>query len=166
MPTQLRPLYAGEEILVDIRPHWMFLFGPLVSSVMVIAVGVTLDIGLPHSGVTWHWVEGAVTAVPLVWLVFRFVRWRATALVVTSLRVVECRGVVSRLEWEVDLADIERVDALQTVVRRMLGTGELEFTLRPEGEIQVLKDVRKPAVLQRVINRRRPPLPGFRPVPR
>jgi uncharacterized membrane protein YdbT with pleckstrin-like domain len=166
LPTRPRPLYAGEEILVDIRPHWVFLIGPLVTTVAVIAVAVALDIDLPHSGVGWHWVEGAVAAVPLVWLVIRFARWRATSLVVTSFRVVECRGVVSKVESEVRLSDIDRVDVVQTPVQRALGTGQLELTLRSDQEVRVIGDVRKPAVLQRIINRRRPPLPGFQPVPR
>ena len=107
-----------------------------------------------------------MAAVPLVWLVARFLRWRATSLVVTSIRVVERWGVVSRHQSELRLSDIELVDVRQTLIRRLLGTGELRFRVHDEDEIRIVGDVRKPVILQRIINRRRPPLPGFRPVPR
>jgi uncharacterized membrane protein YdbT with pleckstrin-like domain len=166
LPPPLRPRYAGEEVLVDIRPHWMYFIGPLLTAAAVIAAAVALDIGVPHASVTWHWVEGLVAAVPLVWLVARFLRWRATSLVVTSIRVVERWGVVSRHQSELRLSDIELVDVRQTLIRRLLGTGELRFRVHDEDEIRIVGDVRKPVILQRIINRRRPPLPGFRPVPR
>ena len=166
MPSPLRPLYAGEEVLVDIRPHWVYLIGPLLTTLGVIAVAVTLDIGIPHEGVAWHWVEGIAAAVPLAWLVVRFLRWRASSLVVTSFRVVERSGVVSRGQVEIRLSAIELVEVEQSLVRRMLGTGALRFTVRGEEGVRVIGDVRKPVILQRIINRRRPPLPGFQPVPR
>ena len=166
MPPPLRPLYAGEEVLVDIRPHWVNLAGPLVATVVVVAVAVTLDVDVHHTAVAWHWVEGIVAAVPLAWLFARFLRWRASSLVVTSFRVVERSGVVSRGQVEIRLSAIELVEVEQSFLRRLLGTGSLRFTLRGAGEVRVIGDVRKPAILQRIINRRRPPLPGFQPVPR
>lgn len=166
MPPPLRPLYAGEEVLVDIRPHWVYLVGPLVTTVAVVALAVTLDIGIHNQGVAWHWVEGIAAAIPLTWLVLRFLRWRACSLVVTSFRIVERSGVVSRDQREIRLSSVEQVEVGQSLVRRLLGTGELRFTLRGEEGAVVIGDVRKPVVLQRIINRRRPPLPGFQPVPR
>jgi uncharacterized membrane protein YdbT with pleckstrin-like domain len=166
LPPPLRPLYAGEEVLVDIRPHWVYLSGPLVTSAVVIAVAVSFEVGFPHGARAWHWVEGIAAAVPLLWLLIRFLRWRVTSLVVTSFRVVERFGVWSRRQSEIRLSAIEAVDVRQTLVRRLLGTGDLRFILRDDDQVQVIGDVRKPVILQRIINRRRPPLPGFRPVPR
>jgi hypothetical protein len=154
-------LVPGEEVLIDIRPHWSFLSGPLVVAVVVIGIGVALDVGLPHTSVVLHWVEGLVVAVPCVWLAVRVVRWRTTSLVLTSFRIIEQWGGMSHHQSETRLADIESVTAVQSLGRRLIGTGQLEFEIRGFDELRVIDDVRKPVILRRVIKRRlRPPEPG------
>lgn len=161
MATPLRRMVVGEEILVDIKPHWMYLIGPLVTSVVVIGVAVTLDICIPHTSVDWHRVEAIAAFVPCAWLVIRFIRWRMASLVVTSFRIVERHGVVWSSTSEIWLSSIEAVDAVQSVFRRMAGTGDLEVTIYGEDDLQVFGDVRKPVILQRVIARRLTPPPGY-----
>jgi uncharacterized membrane protein YdbT with pleckstrin-like domain len=155
-------LLPGEEILIDIKPHWSFLSGPLAVSVLVIAIGVGLDIGIPHTSVAGHWVEGSVVAVPCLWLAARVVRWRTTRLVLTSARLIERRGVMSGRQAETFLTHILSVTVVQSLARRIIGTGRLELEINGEDQIRWIDDVRKPMVLRRVINRRLPP---FRPDP-
>ena len=156
-------LLPTEEVLVDIKPHWSFLTGPLVVSIVALGIGVALDVGLPHTSVGMHWVEGVVVAVPGLWLAVRVVRWQTTSLVLTSFRIVECWGTLYRRQWEVRLSQIEAVTVIQSLFRRVVGTGQLEVVIWPEGEIRWIDDVRKPVVLQRVITRRLRPYgdPGF-----
>jgi hypothetical protein len=151
-------LHPTEEVLVDIAPHWSFLAGPLVAAVAAIAVGITLDVGIPHTSVDLHWAEGVVVAVPCLWLAARVVRWRRTRLVLTSARIVVCWGAVSRPRFEVGLSEIARADVVQSLFRRLVDTGRVELVLWEDGEVHEIDDVRKPLVLQRVITRRlRPP---------
>lgn len=140
-------------MLVDIRPHWSFLTGPLIVSLAAIAGGVALDVGVPHTSVALHWVEGLVVAVPCLWLLLRVMRWRTTRLVLTSLRLVEQRGLVIRRRSETALADIAAVTVVQPLVRRIVGTGRLEVE-RWDDDVRWIDDVRKPVVLARVITRR------------
>jgi hypothetical protein len=140
-------------VLVDIRPHWSFLTGPLIVSLAAIAGGVALDVGVPHTSVALHWVEGLVVAVPCLWLLLRVMRWRTTRLVLTSLRLVEQRGLVIRRRSETALADIAAVTVVQPLVRRIVGTGRLEVE-RWDDDVRWIDDVRKPVVLARVITRR------------
>ncbi len=140
--------------MVNVRPHWSFLTGPLIAALAAIAAGIALDVGIPHTSVTLHWVEGAVVAIPCLWFAMRAIRWRRTYLVLTSARIVVCWGAVSRPRFEVALADIARVDVVQTLFRRMVGTGRIELTLWDEAGVRWIDDVRKPAVLGRVIDRR------------
>jgi Bacterial PH domain len=153
---QLQP---GEQVLIDVRPHWSCLSGPLFVSLIVIGIGVALDVGLPHTSVTLHWVEGLVVAVPCLWLAARVVRWRMTSLVLTSLRIIEQWGVLSWRQSETRLVEIESVTAVQSFGRRIVGTGQLELVVRGFDQLRVIDDVRKPVVFRRVINRRLPP-PG------
>ncbi len=150
-------LLPGETVLVDIRPHWSFLSGPLIISVLAIALGVALDVAFPHTSVTLHWVEGLVVAVPCVWLAVRVVRWRMTSLVLTSGRLIEQWGVVSRRQAETPLAAIISTTVVQSLPRRVVGTGRLELELGEE--MRWIDDVRKPVILQRVIHRRLRPYP-------
>jgi uncharacterized membrane protein YdbT with pleckstrin-like domain len=156
-------LLPHEEVLVDIRPHWISLWWPLVTALATIAAGVTLDVTLPHTSVTVHWIEGLVVAVPCAWLAARTVRWWMTHLFLTSFRLVEQWGVVSRHSAATPLADIASVAVVQTLVGRILGSGRLELELSGEAEILWIDDVRKPVILQRVITRRLRPRPDPRP---
>jgi uncharacterized membrane protein YdbT with pleckstrin-like domain len=159
LPDQRFQLLPGEKVLVDIRPHWSFLGGPLMASVVAIAAGVTLDFAIPHTSVALHWVEGLVVAVPCLWLTVRVVRWRTTSLIMTSHRLVERWGVLSRRQAETALAHIASVTVVQTFGRRLVGTGRLELEIRGEDQIRWIDDVRKPVIVQRVIHRRLQPYP-------
>jgi hypothetical protein len=141
------------------RPHWMSLWGPLVVSVVAVAAGVALDVGIPHTSVTLHWVEGLVVAVPCAWLAARVARWWTTHLILTSRRLIEEWGVFSRRQAETPLAGIASVAVVQSIGRRILGTGRLELELYDEAAVRWIDDVRKPVVLQRVITRRLQPWP-------
>ena len=140
-----------------IRPHWTYLSAPLAVATVVIGIGVALDVGFPHSSVTLHWIEGLVVAVPCLWLAVRVARWLTTSLVLTSVRLVEQWGVLSPEYAETPLSYVVSVLAVQSLVRRMLGTGRLELEIRGEHQIRRIDDVRKPVILQRVIARRLPP---------
>jgi uncharacterized membrane protein YdbT with pleckstrin-like domain len=148
-----RVLYEGEGVLLDIRPHWMYLIGPLTVTLVVVAAAVTLDIAFVHTSVAAHWVEGIIAAIPCAWLVARFVRWRMTSLILTNVRVIERFGVLSRRGTQILLADINRVDARQSLIRKLVGTGRL-FIEVTDGGVYEFGDVRKPVALQRVIIRR------------
>jgi hypothetical protein len=150
---QLRP---GEQVLVRIRPHWSYLSGPLAVATVTIGLGVALDVGFPHATVALHWIEGLVVAVPCLWLAVRTVRWWTTSLILTSYRLVEQRGM---RQAETPLASVVSVTSVQSLLRRMVGTGRLELELLGEDRVRRIDDVRKPAVLRRIIARRLRPVP-------
>ena len=154
MPTRRPPLLPAEELLVDIRPHWTFLTGPLLVALAVVAVGITLDVAIPHTSVTVHWVEGAVVAVPCAWLAVRVIRWRRAWLVVTSYRIVDQWGAASGNRVEIPLDSIEQVRVDQGLVRRILGTGSIDVVVWDRGVLHRIEDARKPVVLARIITRR------------
>jgi uncharacterized membrane protein YdbT with pleckstrin-like domain len=154
---QLRP---GEQVLVHIRPHWSYLSGPLAVAAVTIGLGVALDVGFPHATVVLHRIEGLVVAVPCLWLAVRTARWWTTSLILTSDRLVEQWGVSSPRQAETLLADMASVTAVQSLLRRMVGTGRLELELLGDDRVRRIDDVRKPAILQRIITRRLRAVPG------
>ncbi len=160
MPTRRPPLLPAEQVLVDIRPHWTYLTGPLLAALATVALGVFLDVAVPHTSVTLHWVEGAVVAVPCAWLAVRFVRWRRSWLMVTSYRIVDQWGAASGNQVDIPLDSIDRLVVDQSVVRRILGTGSIDVVVWDQGVLHRIEDARKPAVLARIVTRRLPPPPG------
>ena len=152
-------MLPGERVLVDIRPLWVFLTGPLVASLVAVAVGVTLDVAIPHTSVALHWVEGAVVAVPCAWLAVRVVRWRQVWLLVTSYRIVDHWGAARGNQVDIPLDSVDRVVVDQGPFRRIVGTGSIDVVVWDQGVLHRMEDVRKPVVLARVITRRLGPRP-------
>ncbi len=160
MPTRRPALLPSEEVLVDVRPHWSFLTGPLVAALVVVALGVTLDVAVPHTSVALHWVEGAVVAVPCAWLAVRFVRWRRSWLMLTSFRIVDQWGAAKGNQIEIPLEWVEQVVVDQGLVRRMVGTGSIDVVVWDQGVLHRIEDARKPRVLARIVTRRLGPPPS------
>jgi len=146
-------------VLIDVRPHWAFLTGPLLAAAVAVAVGVGLDVAIPQTSVTLHWVEGVVVAVPCLWLAGRVVRWRRCWLMLTSYRLVDQWGAAAGSQVDIPLDSIERVTAVHTPLRRLLGTGSIDVAVWGQGMLHRVEDARKPVVLVRVITRRLGPPP-------
>ena len=159
MPPRRPPLLPAEEVLVDIRPHWTFLTGPLLVSLAAIAVGITLDVAVPNTSVALHWVEGALVALPCAWLAVRFVRWRRSWLMLTSYRIVDQWGAANGNQIDIPLDSIDRVVVDQGVVRRILGSGSIDVVVWDQGTLHRIEDARRPVVLARIITRRLGPPP-------
>jgi membrane protein YdbS with pleckstrin-like domain len=159
LPTRRPPLLPAEQVLVDVRPHWVFLTGPLVVALVTVAAGITLDVSIPHTSVAVHWVEGAVVAVPCAWLAVRFVRWRRSWLMLTSYRIVDQWGAARGNQIDIPLDSVERVVVDQGPIRRLLGTGAIDVAVWDGGILHRIEDARKPVVLCRIITRRLGPPP-------
>ena len=153
MPARPR-LHYDEQVLVDIRPHWTFLSAPLLVALVAVAVGITFDVAFPHTSISVHWVEGAMVAVPCVWLVVRFVRWRRCWLLLTTDRLVDQWGAASGNHVDIPLDSIERVSAVQSPFRRLVGTGAIDVAVWGQGVLHRVEDARHPSVLVRIITRR------------
>jgi uncharacterized membrane protein YdbT with pleckstrin-like domain len=160
LSTRRPPFLPTEEILVDIRPHWVYLTAPLLTSLVVVAIGITLDVAVPHTSVALHWVEGAVVAVPCAWLAVRMVRWRRSWLLLTSYRIVDQWGAARGNQIDIPLDSVDRVVVDQGMVRRLFGTGSIDVLVRGEGVLHRIEDVRRPVVLARIITRRLGPPRG------
>jgi membrane protein YdbS with pleckstrin-like domain len=145
-------LNDDEELLVEMRPHWVYIFGPLLTSAVVwIAIGalVLLAPKLPD------WTSYpllAVAAVPAIWLLGRVIKWRCYVLALTSTRIVVRQGVLKRDTVQLRLQRITEINLSQLFWERALGTGKLVIDVQGEDDSVILEYVRKPAIVQRVIN--------------
>jgi membrane protein YdbS with pleckstrin-like domain len=145
-------LNEDEELLAELRPHWIFLFGPLFTSIGVWA-GLIVLVILWQKAPSWtNWPILILAVIPGLWLLGRFVRWRSYVVALTSTRILVRQGIVGRDTVQLRLQRITEVNIRQELIERVLGTGSLIIDVQGEDDSLTLEYMRKPAVVQRVIN--------------
>jgi len=152
MALPRRFLNDDEELLAELRPHWIFLFGPLFSSIGVWA-GLIVLVILWNNAPSWtNYPILIIALLPALWLLGRVVRWRSYVVALTSTRILVRQGILGRDTVQLRLQRITEVNIRQELIERMLGTGSLIIDVQGEDDSLTLEYMRKPAVVQRVIN--------------
>ncbi len=116
-------LNDGEEIIVDLRPHWFFLFGPVVVLLAALALAVWVGSGDPADYVLFPVLALAVAG--LLFFLVRLAQWITTDFVLTTDRLIYRKGVVSRTGREIPLERVNDVSFSQSLFQRMLRAGDL-----------------------------------------
>jgi len=117
-------LNDGEEIIVDLRPHWFFLFGSSAALIGALALGIWAA----SADDPPEWIVFPVAALAVIALLFFLVRlaqWITTDFVLTTDRLIYRKGIVSRTGREIPLERINDVSFSQSLFQRMLRAGDL-----------------------------------------
>lgn len=137
--------------MLDLRPHWFFLFEPTISLLGAVIVGIiVLKAELPD---LLRFATGLLILVVLVWFGVRYLKWITTNFVVTSDRVVFRVGVLAKKGIEIPLERINTVFFSQSIFERMIGAGDLGIESAGERGSETFQDVRKPSAVQNEIYR-------------
>ena len=145
-------LNNDEELLAELRPHWIFLFGPLFTSIGV-WIGLIVLVVLWQKAPGWTNYPILILAlIPGLWLLGRFVRWRSYVVALTSTRILVRQGIFGRDTVQLRLQRITEVNIRQRLIERVLGTGSLIIDVQGEDDTLTLEYMRRPAVVQRVVN--------------
>jgi membrane protein YdbS with pleckstrin-like domain len=155
-------LNPGEQVAVDVGPHWKFLAGPVLAVALTIAGAVVaLQAGVPR------WAELALAGaivVCLLWLVARYLHWATTSFVVTNERLIVRKGVVRRSWHEILLDRLTDISCRQTLSDRLLGCGDIMLESAGRDSQEVFKNLPRPHRIQseiyRLVNQRRTVVPG------
>jgi uncharacterized membrane protein YdbT with pleckstrin-like domain len=152
-PSKL--LNQGEEVVLDLRPHWWFmaeptaaLLGSIVLGIVLIAADIEGTLGTVLSVAVIVLIVGS-----LLWFAARYARWATTNFVVTTDRLVYRVGVVAKKGIEIPLERVNTVFFNQTVFERMLGAGDLAIESGGETGKQTFSDIRRPSLVQNEIYR-------------
>ncbi|MGO9962601.1 MAG: PH domain-containing protein [Acidimicrobiales bacterium] len=150
-PTKL--LGPGEEIYLDSRPNWSYLFWPFIFTALVLAgcvVAVVLWTRAPsYLGLICLGVGLVVAA----YLGARYLGWRTTTFVVTSQRIVYRTGVLRRTGREIPIGRVQDVTYHQTIVERIVRAGSLTVESAGRHGQDPFPDISKPDMVQSLINR-------------
>jgi uncharacterized membrane protein YdbT with pleckstrin-like domain len=151
MPFPTRLLNEGEQVVLDLRPHWWFLSGPLLWLLVAAAAAVAAtSLEAPAWAVL---ALLALTGLVLLWLVGRYLRWTTTNFVVTTDRLVYRSGVVAKRGMEIPLERVNNIAFHQTVLARLLRSGDLLIESAGESGQQKFTDIARPSRVQNEIYR-------------
>jgi len=144
-------LNSNEEILLDLRPHWWFVT-PQIAAVIAVIVVAGVAIGLDAPGVVTLVLAGLLVLAVLN-LAWRWLVWNSNNFVITTDRLIHRTGVVSKTGIEIPLERINTVFFNQSLLERMVGSGDLTIESAGEGGQQGFHNVRRPNLVQQEIYR-------------
>ncbi len=151
MPFPKRLLAEHEELILDLRPHWIALVGPAAVAVLVIVAEIVLFANLdPPAPVRWlALLAGAILLI--VFPVRTVLAWITSHFVVTSDRVIHRSGWLAKRSMEMPLERINDVRFEQSVLERMVGAGDLRIESGGEYGQNHFRDIRRPEAVQKLI---------------
>ena len=160
-----RLLTEGEEVVVEVHPHWAFLGWTVPVSVLALAALVAQSVGWSSAPRFVHDTLYGLLGLALLWTAVRTLKWRTTTVVITNVRLVARRGVLSRSGLDVRLDRMNEISYHQSIVERVLGTGRLMVEVGGETGVVIFDHMRRPAALASVVqeqlaNWRRGLVPG------
>jgi membrane protein YdbS with pleckstrin-like domain len=149
MPFPKRLLVPGEELVLDLRPHWIALVLPTLATIGVVIVGFWL---ISKFDGTVNWVVLVAMAILLiVYPIRRLVWWLTSYFVVTSDRLIHREGWIAKHSMEIPLEAINDVRFRQTVFERVIGAGTLVVQSASESGREEFKAIRNPEEVQKTI---------------
>lgn len=144
----------GEEVVLDLHPHWRALVRPLALVPVTVGVGSYLYAVIPGWSIQ-RWLRIAVLAAAaavLVWGALRpYLRWVTRHYVVTTRRIVLREGVLARNGRDVPLSRVNDVTFSHTLLERFFRSGTLVVESAGERGQVVLTDVPRVEKVQRTL---------------
>lgn len=146
MPFPRKFLNDGEDVILDLRPHWWFLTGPIV------ATAVTLAAAIAFRNVDYASLAAlALMLLSVLWLLVRYLKWTTTNFVLTTDRLISRQGVLRKAGREIPLERINDISVNQSLFERIIRSGDLMIESAGERGQQHFPDMSKPFVVQNAI---------------
>lgn len=153
MPYPQRLLNDGEEISLDIHPHWWFFAKSVAALVLTGVLFLWAFAALGDGG--WQdaltLVLGVLALASLVWVGIRWLMWRTTHFVITSDRVIARSGVLAKRGIEIPLERVNNISFAQSIFERVIKAGDLLIESGGEDGQQRFTDIRRPDEVQNLI---------------
>jgi uncharacterized membrane protein YdbT with pleckstrin-like domain len=150
-----RLLIEGEELVLDLRPHWIALVGPAFVTVLVVVGWILALVYAPDDGsgrTAVIWGATAIGIVILLWYPLRaLIAWATSNFAVTSDRVIHREGFIAKHTMEIPLEAINDVRFSQSIFERIVGAGDLIIQSASEFGRNVFANIRDPEGVQRTI---------------
>jgi uncharacterized membrane protein YdbT with pleckstrin-like domain len=147
VPFPRKLLNEGEDVVLDLHPHWWFFAKPVTAVVVTVVAAIALrDVNDALSLLLL-----GLIVVSLLWLALVYAQWATTNVVITTDRLIHRVGVLSKRGKEIPLERVNDIAVHQTLFERMIGAGDVTVESGGERGQQVFTDIRKPFLVQNVI---------------
>ena len=146
MPFPRKLLNEGEDIVLDLHPHWWFFVKPVVALVATVVGAVVLrDVDPARIALLVGIVLSAL------WLCVVYAKWTTTNVVITTDRLIHRVGVLAKKGKEIPLERVNDIAVSQTFFERLIGSGDVTIESGGERGQQIFTDIAKPFLVQNVI---------------
>jgi uncharacterized membrane protein YdbT with pleckstrin-like domain len=156
MPFPRRLLIENEELVLELRPHWIAIVVPAIVTILVVAGWILALTYAPDDGTSRSIVVWGASAIGVFLLIAfpvrKFIAWATSYFVVTSDRVIHREGWIAKRSMEIPLEAINDVRFHQGVFERLIGAGDLIISSASEFGRQVFGDIRNPEEVQKAIS--------------
>lgn len=155
MPYPDKLLAADEEVVAHLHPHALAAVWPVVRLLLLVGAA-SFGAALVPAGELQRPIRLAVAALALLLVLVSAVgpllRWRTTHYVLTTHRVLQRSGVLTRRGRDVALASVTDVSSTQTLWERAIRAGTLSISSAGEGAALVLRRVPASERVQTLLN--------------
>jgi membrane protein YdbS with pleckstrin-like domain len=147
-------LNPGEEIAIDLHPHWWYFFEPAVTLLGLIVIALIIQFQLDDGSVQdgLGIASGVGILIVAIWAGIRYLKWSTTNFVVTDDRLIFRHGVFAKSGVQIPLERIMNVNFHQTFIERAVGAGDLLIESGGESGQSRFTDVRHPDQVQKLIH--------------
>jgi uncharacterized membrane protein YdbT with pleckstrin-like domain len=157
VPFPRRLLTEGEEVVLDLRPHWIALAKPALWTIAIGSLSGLIYVKIGGETNVKHVLQWVIIGIAAVlWIPLALVptvRWRFTTFVLTNERVITRTGVIAKHSKEIPLETINDVTFHQGVLERVIGAGDLIIESAGESGQNRFTEIRKPEAVQLEIYR-------------
>jgi uncharacterized membrane protein YdbT with pleckstrin-like domain len=151
VPFPRKLLNEGEQVVLDLRPHWWYFSKPLVF--LLVAAVASIVVGVLGINDYLLYVLLALTAFGLLWFITRYIKWTTTSFVVTTDRLVTRTGVFSKHAREIPLERVNDITCDQSFFERILHSGNVVIESAGERGQEVVRQLPKPFAVQNEVYR-------------
>jgi len=153
MPPYPRKLInEGENVVLDLKPHWIFFWKHIVVGIAFLVVFV-IYVGPADGSSIVGWPLGIGLLIFVGFVVEKYLVWTYTHFVLTDRRVISRSGIVSKRSTEIPLERINNIDFHQNIFLRLIGAGDLDIESAGKDGQSHFDNVRHPDMVQQEIYR-------------
>jgi uncharacterized membrane protein YdbT with pleckstrin-like domain len=154
VPYPKKLLNEGEEVALDLRPHWWYFSKHILTGIPLFVVLVLIFAESHGTARKWLLVVWAIVAVAWAgWLAVKYMEWNFTHFVVTDDRVVYRTGVVAKRGVEIPMERINNINFHQGIWERIIGAGDLDIESAGKDGQSHFDDVWHPDAVQQELYR-------------
>jgi len=143
-------LNPGEDLVLNLKPHWWIFAQPVALLVGALAITIALRL-IDVQYVSFLGL--GLMAVAIGNVAVAYGRWSTTYFVISSERLIFRHGVLSKRGVELPIDRINNINFKQSLFERMIGAGDLLIESAGESGQSRFSNVRKPSAVQNEVYR-------------